>query len=70
CEYEGKAYIETMADLSQPRSLCTVHAELAEDPEADTAEEVAEDPENTPDIDGLPAELLRHLPQDDVAEEV
>ena len=70
CEYEGKAYIETMADLSQPRSLCTVHAELAEDPETDTAEEVAEDPESTPDIDGLPAELLRHLPQDDVAEEV
>ncbi len=70
CEYEGKAYIETMADLSQPRSLCTVHAELAEDPETDSAEEVAEDPESTPDIDGLPAELLRHLPQDDVAEEV
>ena len=70
CEYEGKAYIETMADLNQPRSLCTVHAELAEDPESDTADEVAEDPESTPDIDGLPADLLRHLPQDDVAEEV
>ena len=70
CEYEGKAYIETMADLAQPRSLCTVHAELAEDPDDSAADEVPEDPENTPDIDGLPAELLKHLPEDDVAEEV
>lgn len=70
CEYEGKAYIETMADLSQPRSMCTVHAELAEDPEADAADDVAEDPESTPDIDGMPAELLKHLPEDDIAEEV
>ena len=71
CEYEGKAYIETMADFSKERSLCSVHAELAEDPEADTAaEETAEDPEDTPDIDGLPADVLNKLPQDDVAEEV
>ncbi len=71
CEYEGKAYIETMADFSKERSLCSVHAELAEDPEADTAaEDTAEDPEDTPDIDGLPADVLNKLPQDDVAEEV
>ncbi len=70
CEYEGKAYIETMTDLTQPRSLCTVHAELAEDPEESAADDVAEDPDATPDIDGLPTELLKHLPEDDVAEEV
>lgn len=70
CEYEGKAYIETMADMSQPRSLCTLHAELAEDPESDSADDVAEDPDETPDIDGMPADVLNRLPQDDVAEEV
>ncbi|MBQ5664506.1 MAG: penicillin-binding protein [Akkermansia sp.] len=62
CEYEGKAYIETMADFTKKRGMCTVHAELAEDPDADGAAEVAEDPDATPDIDDLP--------QDDVAEEV
>ncbi len=63
CEYEGKAYIETMADFTKKRGMCTVHAELAEDPDTDTpADDVAEDPDATPDIDGLP--------QDDAAEEV
>ena len=62
CEYEGKAYIETMADFTKKRGMCTVHAELAEDPDADAAAEEAEDPDATPDIDDLP--------QDDVAEEV
>lgn len=71
CEYEGKAYIETMADLGKQRALCTVHAELAEDPGCDTADETAEDPEDTtPDIDGLPGDIFNRLPQDDVAEEV
>ncbi len=66
CEYEGKAYIETMADFTKQRPLCTVHAELAEDPDAGSdVEEVAEDPDATPDIDGADA-----FPQDDVAEEV
>ena len=67
CEYEGKAYIETMADFTKQRPLCTIHAELAEDPDESSAvEEVAEDPDATPDIDGSSAEL----PQDDIAEEV
>ena len=71
CEYEGKAYIETMADLRKQRTLCTVHAELAEDPASDGADETAEDPDDaTPDIDGLPSDAFHHLPQDDVAEEV
>ena len=71
CEYEGKAYIETMADLSKQRSLCTVHAELAEDPGEDTADDIAEDPEDsTPDIDGAPNDIINRLPQDDIAEEV
>ena len=70
CEYEGKAYIETMADFTRPRSLCTVHAELAEDPDSgNNMDEVAEDPDETPDIDGV-EERLNNLPQDDVAEEV
>jgi penicillin-binding protein 1A len=69
CEYEGKAYIETMADFTKQRPLCTVHAELAEDPSDDDAAEVAEDPDDTPDIDGSTDELLNSLPQDDVAEE-
>ena len=63
CEYEGKAYIETMADFTKKRGLCTVHAELAEDPDTHAAaDDVAEDPDATPDIDDLP--------QDDIAEEV
>ena len=71
CEYEGKAYIETMADFTKQRPLCTVHAELAEDPDAASAvEEVAEDPDATPDIDGSADEIINSLPQDDVAEEV
>ena len=71
CEYEGKAYIETMADLSKQRSLCTVHAELAEDPGEDSADDIAEDPEDTtPDIDGTPNDIFNRLPQDDIAEEV
>lgn len=49
CEYEGKAYIETMGDLEKPRGICTLHAELAEDPDADGNDEVAEDPDETPD---------------------
>jgi hypothetical protein len=70
CEYEGKAYIETMADFTKQRPLCTVHAELAEDPDATSeAEEVADDTDATPDIDGA-EELLNNMPQDDVAEEV
>ena len=44
CEYESTAYIETMTDLKRPRSLCTVHSEMAEDPSDDMADEVAEDP--------------------------
>lgn len=71
CEYEGKAYIETMADFTKQRPLCTVHAELAEDPDAASGvEEVAEDPDATPDIDGSADEIINSLPQDDVAEEV
>ena len=69
CEYEGKAYIETMADFTKQRPICTVHAELAEDPDSSTADDVAEDPDATPDIDGG-EELLNNMPQDDVAEEV
>ena len=68
CEYEGKAYIETMADFTKQRAMCTVHAELAEDPGEDT--ETAEDPDDTPDIDGSIDDLINNLPQDDIAEEV
>lgn len=57
CEYDGKAYIETMADMDKPRTLCTVHDEIAEDPDSDNAEEVAEDPNDTPDIDDVAEEV-------------
>ena len=68
CEYEGKAYIETMADFTKQRPMCTVHAELAEDPGDDT--ETAEEADDTPDIDDSIDEAINNLPQDDVAEEV
>ena len=68
CEYEGKAYIETMADFTKQRPMCTVHAELAEDPGDDT--DVAEEADDTPDIDGSIDDAINTLPQDDVAEEV
>ena len=70
CEYEGKAYIETMADFTKQRALCNVHAELAEDPDTSAADDVAEDPDATPDIDGGAGDAFNNLPQDDVAEEV
>ena len=70
CEYEGKAYIETMADFTKQRALCNVHAELAEDPGTSSADDVAEDPDTTPAIDGGAGDAFNHLPQDDVAEEV
>lgn len=58
CEYDGKAYVETMTDLEKPRPLCTLHDELAEDPEGEeTAEEVAEDPDAVPDIDDVAEEV-------------
>lgn len=67
CEYQGKAYTETMADFTKPRPLCTKHDELAEDPAGsdDTAEDpsalpdddVAEDPDATPDIDDTAEEV-------------
>ncbi len=60
CEYEGTAYIETMADVQQARSLCTQHDPLAEDPNSLPDDDVAEDPNATP----------MDLPDDDVAEEV
>ncbi len=60
CEYDGTAYIETMADVRRPRPLCTRHDQLAEDPSALPDDDVAEDPAATP----------MDLPDDDVAEEV
>ena len=48
--------------------MCTVHAELAEDPGDDT--DVAEEADDTPDIDGSIDDAINTLPQDDVAEEV
>ncbi len=55
CEYSGTGYTETMADLSQPRQLCEMHDQLAEDPdESMPDDDVAEDPNdpfNMPDID-------------------
>ncbi len=59
CEYEGTAYIETMADFRQPRPLCVQHDPLAEDPAALPDDDLAEDPE---------ASTLA-LPDDDVAED-
>ena len=56
CEYEGKAYVDTLADPEKPRAVCTLHEELAEDPDADT-DEVAEDPDETPDIDDVAEEV-------------
>ena len=52
CEYQGCAYIETMADLTTPRALCTKHDPLAEDT-SDTLsdDDTAEDPDNFPDED-------------------
>lgn len=69
CEYQGKAYTETMADFTVPRPLCGKHDELAEDPNAfpddDIAEDsaafpdddIAEDPDATPDIDDTAEEV-------------
>ena len=57
CEYEGKAYTETMADPNAKRSLCSVHEELAEDTTDDTAEDVAEDPNDMFDIDDTAEEV-------------
>ena len=51
CEYEGTAYTETMADTSKPRGVCTVHDELAEDPDAAPDDDTAEDPDEMPDED-------------------
>ena len=40
-------------------------------PGEDTADDIAEDPEDTtPDIDGAPNDIFNRLPQDDIAEEV
>ena len=50
CEYEGCAYMETMADFSMPRELCSKHDPLAEDT-SEEDEDVAEDPDNLPDED-------------------
>ena len=65
---------ELPADVAAPMETPLpedIEVEGFADPEADTAaEETAEDPEDTPDIDGLPADVLDKLPQDDVAEEV
>ncbi len=60
CEYEGTAYIETMADVQKPRQLCTQHDQLAEDTSTLPDDDVAEDPDAAP-VD---------MPDDDVAEEV
>ncbi len=59
CEYEGTAYIETMADVRQPRPLCEQHDQLAEDPSTLPDDDYAEDP------DAAPGELL----DDDYAED-
>ncbi len=69
CEYEGTAYIETMADVRLPRALCPLHDQLAEDPSAQSDEDVAEDPDALPDEDV--AEDPDALPDiDDTADEV
>ena len=77
CEYESTAYIETMTDLTRARSLCTVHAELAEDPSEDLAEDVEEvsgddDTAEDPAAPAAPAgsPVTPSLRKDDYAEEV
>ncbi len=72
CEYEGTAYVETMADVRQPRELCTVHDPLAEDPDALPDDDYAEDPDAAPDAlpDDDYAEDPDAMPDIDVAEEV
>ena len=57
CEYEGKAYTETMADPNAKRTLCTIHEELAEDTAPDADEDVAEDPNDMFDIDDTAEEI-------------
>lgn len=52
CEYQGSAYIETMADFSKPRAICTKHTpHSASAGSAFSDDEVAEDPDNLPDED-------------------
>lgn len=51
CEYEGTAYTETMADAAQKRTVCTLHDELAEDPDSSDNDDTAEDPNEMPDED-------------------
>ena len=53
CEYEGKAYTETMADPTRERSFCNVHEELAEEAPA----EDVEDAEEVYDIDDTAEEV-------------
>ncbi len=68
CDYEGTSYIETMADIRQPRPLCTLHSQMAEDPAAMPDDDVAEDPAALPQDDY--AEDPDALPDIDTAEEV
>lgn len=62
CEYQGTAYVETMADFNKPRPLCSAHEEVAEDPDSSPGgfrdDAVAEDPDDDmpPDIDDEIAE--------------
>ncbi len=68
CEYEGTSYIETMADIRQPRPLCTVHDQLAEDTGTLPDDVDAEDPDAMPD--DIDAEDPDAIPDIDAAEEV
>ncbi len=68
CDYEGTSYIETMADIRQPRPLCALHSQMAEDPAAMADDDVAEDPAALPQDDY--AEDPDAMPDIDTAEEV
>lgn len=52
CEYHGAAYIETMADFSKPRALCSKHSPHSSAPVSPFSDDdVADDPDNLPDED-------------------
>ena len=56
CEHAGTAYSEPLADPAKHTGLCTAHSAYS----ASDEDDIAVDPDETPDIDG----------EDPVAEEV
>lgn len=57
CETAGKSYTETLADLNRTRRLCSLHQMLPLVGAGMQDDDLAEDPEETPDIDDIAEEV-------------